>query len=119
VTTYQKVPLKDKIKNDLVEELQNLGFITSDEGSSLAVTLLDWNFDVYNNGRFWYEIRVDVIDRAGKRVASNTLKEKIVIRGSVLTGGKAAFEREMPRHYDGIIDKIVRSNKVILEALKI
>jgi hypothetical protein len=79
---------------------------------------LEWNFDGYQNGRFWYEISVEVRDPQGKVLATSKLADEHIIRGTVMSGAKGGFEREMPGHYEEIIDSLIRSNPEILNALK-
>lgn len=118
VTTFKKVPLKEQIKSDLTEELSNLGFGGQDSGVNLSISIIEWNFDGYQNGEFWYEIGIKVLNKNNEVIATDTLKDKIVIKGTVMSGAKGGFEREMPSLYDKIIDNIVRSNTEILDALK-
>jgi hypothetical protein len=118
VTTFKKVPLKEQIKTDIAEELTNMGFSPSKAGKQLYISILEWNFDGYQNGRFWYEISVEVRDPQGKVLATSKLADEHIIRGTVMSGAKGGFEREMPGHYEEIIDSLIRSNPEILNALK-
>lgn len=117
VTTYQKIPLKDQIKSDLIEEIKNMGYDLDDTGNILSISIVDWNFDGYQNGKFWYELNVKVFGNDGGEKFSTTLKDKIIIKGTVMGGAKAGFERDMPGHYDAIINKILRNNSGVISAL--
>ena len=118
VTTFEETPLKEQIRTDLVEELESMGFASSDSGKKLSISIMEWNFDAYSNGRFWYEFKIDVLDINGDVIASDILEEEIVVDGSILIGPVPAFKKAMPEHYNNIIDKMVRSNGDILEALR-
>lgn len=117
VTTYQKIPLKEQIKSDLSEELLNMGFVAPASGKKLLVSIIEWNFDGYQNGRFWYEIRVDVLNGSGDILTTSHLKDEVVIKGTVMSGAKGGFEREMPGQYNKIIDLIIRGNQKVLQAI--
>jgi len=117
VTTQNKTPLKKQIQSDLLDELKNLGYLSNDSGKKLVVSIVKWNFDAYHNGKFWYEINIKVLSKAGKTIASSSLADKIVIKASGLSGAKGGFEKELPGHYDKIIDNIIRNNKTVLKAL--
>ena len=65
-----------------------MGFLNSESGKTLSISIIEWNFDGYQNGRFWYEIRVDVLNNSGKIVTSSTLKDEVAITGTLLNGAK-------------------------------
>ncbi|MDH3360719.1 MAG: hypothetical protein OEL55_07595, partial [Desulfobulbaceae bacterium] len=67
--------------------------------------------------KFWYDCTIEV-QLDDQTLASSSLKDSIVIKGSTWTGPKAAFERELPEIYKEIIRKMIRDNKDILAALK-
>lgn len=121
VKTEGEVPLADKVRKDLVSDLVALHFTKGNNlgngAKVLKVSIVDWNFDTYMNGKFWYDCDV-VVTRGDQTLASAKLKDKIVINGSFWVGAKYAFEREMPRIYQEIIHKMVRDNKEVLAALK-
>ena len=108
--------LAEQFKNDLRKELTALGFNVSSASRHLKVKILDYNFDTYTNGKFWYEIQVEVFE-SDKILAHQTLKDSHVIKGSVWTGAKSAFEKEVPKLYASLIKKIVRDNPEVLTAL--
>lgn len=117
VTTQNKIPLKEQVQADLIEELLNLGFDTAEFGNVLGVEIVEWNFDSYQNGKFWYQINLTVDNPIGERLASTSIEDTVVIKGKVMTGAKGGFEEQMPGIYDDIIDRILRNNPTILQAL--
>lgn len=117
VTTQNKTPLKKQIQLDLLDELKNLGFLSNNSGKKIIVRILEWNFDAYHNGKFWYKINIEVLNKKGKKIASSSLADKIVIKAAGLSGARGGFEKELPGHYDKIIDNIIRNNKTVLKAL--
>lgn len=120
VTTFQRVPLAEHILRDLKKEMKSLGFTGTEKAPAmkrLAVEIVEWNFDGFQNGRFWYEIAVRVEDAAGNILTAKTLKEEIVVKGTVMLGARGGFEREMPLIYGQVIRALVRTNPEVLEAL--
>lgn len=117
VTTYNEVPLSQRIADDLREELRNLGFQLSDAGKQIHVTIRDWNFDAYNDGKFWYELHIAVTGPDGDSLAESDLEDRIVIEGTALKRARGGFEREMPEIYARIINAVIRGNPPIRNAL--
>ena len=120
VTTYQRVSLEAKFLEDLKKEMESLGFNNNSpapDRKKLLVDIIDWNFDGFQNGRFWYEIVVKVEDASGKIVASDTLKEEIIVKGTVMMGARGGFEREVPIIYGKVLKAMVRNNQKIFAAL--
>ncbi len=112
------VSLANQFQNDLVAEVRSQGIKTDDSGDrKLAVDIIDWNFDGYQNGRVWYDIDVSVSDAAGKVLAKSKVKDEKVVRGSVMTGAAGAIKREVPAIYTGVIQEIL-GNREIQKALK-
>lgn len=121
VNTKNMEPLATMIQRDLGTDLQGLGFSVVPLESAVRVvkvSIADWNFDTYINGKFWYDCRVTVLDGAGRQLSEQQLKDTVVIEGSFWVGAKYAFEREMPNIYRSIIRKMVRETPGTLEALK-
>jgi uncharacterized lipoprotein YajG len=120
VTTENKQPLAVNLRQDVARDLRSLGFdvVETGAGRLLKITILDWNFDTYINGKMWYQIQVEVESSHGKSLAAVDLKETVIINGSVWVGAKYAFERELPEIYKRIVKKIVRDTPEILLALK-
>ena len=79
---------------------------------------MDWNFDGYQDGRFWYELDVKVTDADGTVMTSNILKKATLIEGTVWSGAKGGFEKQMPGIYESIIRSIVDNNQEVLAALQ-
>jgi len=121
VNTKDKKPLATMIQSDLSADLQSLGFSVGPQESAMRivkVSIIDWNFDTYLNGKFWYDCRVVVLDPQGRKLSEQQLRDTVVIEGSFWTGAKYAFERAMPIIYRSIIRKMVRESPVTLAALK-
>ena len=112
--------LAERFAIDILKELNACGFQTKPlpADRALKVEIADFNFDAYINGRFWYDIRISVLDSENKTLASSIVKDERVIKGSVLIGPVAAFPKELPILYHEIIEKIVRDNPDVLNALK-
>jgi hypothetical protein len=121
VKTKSGEPLARLLERDLLEELQSLGFeiaLSKPFKKTLQVSIKDWNFDTYINGKFWYHLMITVLDRENHILAESQLKDRVVVKGSVWVGAKYAFEKELPKIYSQIITKIVRENPKILTALQ-
>jgi len=116
----KKESLAKQFAIDILKELKACGFQTSPLSGdrALKVDIMEYNFDAYIDGRFWYEIQVSVLDSTGTVLTSDTVKGEHIIKGSVLTGPALSFEKELPEIYHGIIEKIVRDNNTVLKALK-
>jgi hypothetical protein len=121
VSTQNSRPLAKLMEEDLTRELAALGFVTDGPGAErmLRVSIKDWNFDAYANGKLWYQVEVTVEGPDGAILARSELEDKRVIKGSVLVGAKYAFQREVPDIYRALIRRIVRENPDILKALTI
>ncbi len=118
VTTLNKVPLKEQIQKDISEELVNLGYKNSKSGKALSIDILQWHFNGYQNAELWYEIKVNVMNRNGDISATDVIKNKVSIKGTVMTGAKGGLERDIPGLYDNMISEMLRNNQVIISALK-
>lgn len=120
VTTANKLPLAENLQDDVSNDLVALGFdvVTSGATRVLKIDILDWNFDTYMNGKIWYKIHVSVESNNGATLASSDLEDTVVIQGSVWTGAKSAFEREVPKVYQQVVGNIARNNQEIMAALK-
>lgn len=120
VLTKGEIALAEKFFNDIRKELNAIGFSSglSNENRVLNVSIIDYNFDAMINGRFWYELKVVVLNAEGVVLAEDTIKETHVIKGNIWVGAVGAMKKEIPKLYEGIIEKIVRDNDVILDALK-
>lgn len=105
--------LADQFKADIAAELKAQGIKTVASGErTIQVDIKDWNFDTYQNGKIWYEISVSVTDRSGSVLATTSVKDQKVIRGSFWTGPAAAFKREVPIIYSGIIKEILAKDEI-------
>jgi len=121
VSTQDDMALADLIATDLDEELSSLGFtaVKAGEGAkALDVQILDWNFDTYINGKFWYDIDVKVLSPSGDVLVSSRLQDQKEIKGSFWVGAKYAMEEGVPETYNEIISNVVRYNPPVLEALQ-
>lgn len=120
VSTENNEPLVDILRRDLAIELAALGHPVKDDvpaDRQLIVSIRDWNFDGYQNGKFWYELAVSVQSGTGEVLASSIVKDNIGITGSLWTGAKGGFERDMPKIYPEVIRKTIRGNPEISGAL--
>jgi len=121
VTTQDKEPLADVLKRDLGKEVEALGFNVAEPASAarkISVSVEEWNFDGYQNGKFWYALDVNVTDANGKVLATSQLKDNKGITGNLWTGAKGGFERDMPKLHAEILRKLVRENRTVLDALR-
>jgi hypothetical protein len=116
----KRVELAKQFEADILKELNALGINTSDSAAEfkIRVDILEYNFDAYTNGKFWYEIKIAVLDANDKILADSLLKDERVIAGNYWTGPLVAFRRELPKLYQGIIKKLIRENSIIINALK-
>lgn len=114
VSTFQKVPLAEQITRDLKEDLANLGHIDDSNLQpefELQVKINEWNFDAYQNGRFWYDLQVITLNYSGQKLQEFRVKGEEIIKGSFFGGAKSGFERKMPIIYNNIITSITRNEK--------
>ena len=121
VKTESKEPLRIVISSDLQHKLQSLGFRVVSEGEKnkvLIVSILDWNFDAYINGKYWIDCIVEVHGNEENTLTTHQVKNNGVIKGSFWVGAKYAFENELPRIYSETIDKIIYEKPEILESLQ-
>jgi hypothetical protein len=117
VTTENRQPLADLLEADVVEELKSLGYMTDDSGRTLALTINDWNFDGWQNGRLWYEILVILSASDGTELYSGSVSDEIGVTGTGLGAIKGGMERDMPAIYRSVIRKVVRDNAGLMSAL--
>jgi len=113
--------LAKMLKDDLESELRSLGFTVASVNNcdrELKVNIIDWNFDTYINGKFWYDCSITVLDKVNNVLADSKITDTIIIKGSVWVGAKYAFEKELPIIYQKIIRGILRENPKVLSALK-
>jgi hypothetical protein len=104
------------MQQDLMEELDALGFRTDADSPSrsLLVAIQDFNFDLYIiKGRFWYELDVAVFDQNTQRLASSEVSGQT----SLQRGDYEAKRTEIPQLYRMILKAIVRENDEIMSAL--
>ena len=120
VTTENKEPLADLVERDLMADIEALGHrvVTSPPADrTVVVSIRDWNFTGYQNGRLWYDLLVTVSDPMGSPIASSNVQAEEIIKGTLIKGARGGFEREMPDVYQRIIWKLVRDNEVVTAAL--
>ena len=119
VNTRGKLPLADVFQQDLQKELLALGAQTGTHpGKIVRVEIVDYNFDAYLNGRFWYKFKIAVYDEAKRLLAEDTIQNEHVIKGSFWVGPVFAFKREIPILHAQIVRELVRDNEKILNALR-
>lgn len=108
VTTAKKQPLAALMQQDLTTELTGRGYdvAPTQAQKQLKVEIVEWNFDTYMNGRFWYTLDVEVLDRNGRVVSRQKLEESREVAGSFWTGAKYAFEKALPKIYVEVLGKV-------------
>ena len=119
VSTEGDVPLADVLAADLVDAVRSEGFQALDAAADrdLAVEIREWNFDGYQNGRFWYDLSVSVLGADGQRITTRQFKDETVVSGTFWGGAKAGFEKAMPGLYRDVVAAII-GDDAILEALR-
>jgi len=113
-------PLASLLQRDLTKELQSLGHpvVAQSPGVRvLDVAIDEYQFDGYQNAKFWYLFNVRVIGPDGKAVAQSTVQDHQVIQGTFWEGAKGGVEKKLPELYAGAIRKLVRDNPSISAAL--
>ena len=72
------------IHADLIKEIKALGLQLREANADriIKVEIRDYNFDACINGRFWYEIRLSVLDRSNAVLRENTFKDEIEVKGA-------------------------------------
>jgi hypothetical protein len=120
VSTDGDQPVASLLQRDLAKELQSLGHpvVAPSAGVRvLDVAIDDYQFDGYQNAKFWYLFNVRVIGPDGKVIAQSAVQDKQVIQGTVWGGAKGGVERDLPGLYAAAIRKLVRDNPTISSAL--
>jgi len=120
VKTENEQPLADLLARDLAIDVAALGFRVASAAPAdrkLTVSIRDWNFDGYQNGRLWYDLGVAVADAAGAELATGQVRDEKEIKGTFMMGARGGFERDMPKIYQEVIRSAVRDNPEILAAL--
>jgi len=115
VSTDGHVPLKDLISAGIAKQIEQLGKRSSTV--RIQVLIKDWNFDAYQNGTFTYELLVTATDAESGQKHEETFSEKIGVTGTLWSGGKGGFERDMPKIFEGIMARIVAPGTVIYNAV--
>jgi hypothetical protein len=121
VYTQNDEPLASVLARDLGTDLEALGYDVNPAGAAdrrLEVSIREWNFDGYQNGKMWYELHSLVRDGAGNVVATNTVRDETPIKGTFWMGAKGGFEREMPKLYAAAVTRLVRNNQAVSAALR-
>ena len=120
VKTSSGTSLASHIERDLGADLQALGFKVGSAGATrqVQVTIKEWNFDGYIDGKVWCEMQVTILDPQNKVLYRHEFKDSRHIAGSVMMGAKSATEREVPVFYRDIIRKLVRNDAGALRALR-
>lgn len=120
VGTGSKLALAEQFKSDVLKELQVLGVPVSGTQNSrrLQIEILDYNFDAYMNGKFWYDVKAEVLDDKGNVLAQARVKDTRIIKGNIWVGAKYAFQKQVPKIHHEIITQMLRNNPEIMNALK-
>jgi uncharacterized lipoprotein YajG len=120
VYTENDEPLASVLARDLATELGSLGYTVKTDAPidrKLALSIKEWNFDGYQNGKMWYQLEATVHDATGKLVATEMVGDETKIKGTFWMGAKGGFEKEMPKLYAAAVTKVVRENPGISAAL--
>lgn len=121
VYTPNDEPLAAVLARDVSMDLVALGYVAKPDAPAdrrLAVSIVEWNFDGYQNGKMWYELRAEVRDATGNILATDTVREQSEIKGTFWMGAKGGFEREMPKLYAAAVARLVRDNPAISSAIE-
>lgn len=119
VSTDNDEPLANVLTDGIEDALSHEGFgISNDPDRTISVLIKEWNFDGYQNGRFWYELEVKVDSSEGEILAPFSVKDEKYIDGSFWKGAKGGFEQQMPGLYREAIDKMIRKNPDVLNAMR-
>ncbi|MBF0384419.1 MAG: hypothetical protein HQL27_00970 [Candidatus Omnitrophica bacterium] len=118
--TEGKIPLAQVFAQDLIREIKALGLRMKELNSdrTIKVEIMDYNFDAAIDGRFWYEIKVSVLDMNNDVLKENMFKDVIEIKGSVWTGAMGAFKEKLPEIHRELIRKMIRENPQAKDALR-
>ena len=120
VSTEGDQPVASLLQRDLAKELQSLGHPVVAQAAGvrvLDVAIDEYQFDGYQNAKFWYLFNVRVIGPDGKVLAESAVQDKHVITGTFWEGAKGGVEKQLPELYAGAIRKLVRDNPTISAAL--
>jgi hypothetical protein len=120
VSTEGDQPVASLLQRDLAKELESLGHpvVAQSPGVRvLDVAIDEYQFDGYQNAKFWYLFNVRVIGPDGKVMAESLVQDKQVIQGTFWEGAKGGVEKQLPGLYAGAIRKLVRDNPTISAAL--
>ena len=63
----------------------------------LKLSIAEYNFDTYTNGKFGYEVNNTVFDN-NNVLAEDAISDVVVIKCSVWTGSKKAFKKKSLRY---------------------
>ena len=118
VINRDKVPLADQMRDDLRAELASLGCSDAAGGKVLTVTIHEWNFDAWVNGKIWFDVEASLAGADGTPLASSHAKEERPITGSFWSGGKGAMEKNVPEVYGEVLRKLVREDPAMMAALR-
>lgn len=118
--TVGRIPLAQQFADDIIEEIKALGLQVKDAGGdrTIKVEILDYNFDAYVNGKFWYEIKITVSDQDNKILSESIFKDTHVIKGSVWIGPMSNFKKRIPEIHQELVKKMIRDNPEVIDELK-
>ena len=118
--TDGKIPLSQVFTQDLIKEIKALGLQLQEANADriIKVEIRDYNFDACINGRFWYEIRLSVLDRSNAVLRENTFKDEIEVKGSVLMGAAGSFKNKLPGDPSRSSQENDPENPQVIDALR-
>jgi hypothetical protein len=111
VSTNGNVPLSELIRSDLDRRLAFRAPKVSN--LRIVVSIKDWNFDSYQNSRLNYVIYVAVFDGKGNALESESLTDSVVVDGTLLGRGRGGIERDLPRIFDQVMQRMVADDSAI------
>ena len=120
VNTEGKTPLAQAIQRDLTADIRKAGFTVVPSATAerwVEVSILDYNFDCYQNCRVWIRLEMQVRDASGTVLYSKDLVDDREISGGAF-GPKYVVEEEIPKRYGAMIRNIVRGDAEAMAALK-
>jgi hypothetical protein len=116
LSNHQLIPLAHQIRNDLVDELEAVGFEDAirDDVRKLKVGVREWYVDG-DARRLRYRIDLAVLERDDAAPAATS-----VVQGEKALGGAddKAMKAGLKRAYAEIVRSLVRENPTVLDALR-
>jgi hypothetical protein len=116
LSNHQLIPLAHQIRNDLVDELEALGYddVDDKEVRKLSLYVREWHVDA-DTRKLRYRVEVDLLERdEGRKLAQSVVQGEKPIGG----GDEKAMKREVKAAYAAVVRSLVRDNPTVMAALK-